>query len=77
MRKQNGCCREFGMKVRTLREQRGLSQEGFADLVGMHRTYVGGIERGERNPTLTTIHKIAEALGVRPWLLLTPGEKEE
>lgn len=60
----------FGQVVRALREERGLSQEEFATRAGVHRTYMGGIERGERNPTLTTIHKIAAALTVPPYKLL-------
>ena len=44
--------REFGRNVRRLREQRGLSQEGLADVLAVHRTFVGGVERGERNLTL-------------------------
>ena len=56
----------FGAAVRQLREELGLSQEAFAALVGIHRTYIGGIERGERNPTLTMIVRIAEALKVPP-----------
>ena len=56
--------------VRELRERAGLSQEELADLANVHRTYIGGIERGERNPTLTTIHKIARALRVHPPRLL-------
>lgn len=50
--------------VRRLRLKLGLSQEGFADRCGLHRTYVGAIERGERNVTLETLQKLAEALGV-------------
>jgi transcriptional regulator with XRE-family HTH domain len=54
----------FGRNVRALRQGMGWSQEGFAEVVGVHRTYIGGIERGERNPTLTTIVRIARALEV-------------
>ena len=43
---------------------RGLSQEGFADLLGVHRTYMGGLERGERNVTLRTVERLAQRLGV-------------
>lgn len=63
-------CVAFGKAVRRLREERGYSQEGFAFEVGIHRTYIGGIERGERNPTLTMIVRIAAALGVTPAELL-------
>ncbi len=63
-------CIRFGRIVRALREAKGFSQEAFADEVAIHRTYIGGIERGERNPTLLTLHKIAEALNVPVWKLL-------
>jgi len=55
---------KFGAKVRKLRLARGLSQEAFADICGLHRTYIGAIERGERNVSLENIEKIAKALGV-------------
>ncbi|MEJ6404842.1 helix-turn-helix domain-containing protein [Yoonia sp. 2307UL14-13] len=55
---------DFGERLRALRKQRGHSQEGFALLVELDRTYVGGIERGERNPGLKVILKIAETLNV-------------
>lgn len=61
---------QFGDSVRRIRTQMGLSQEAFALLVGIHRTYIGGIERGERNPTLTMIVRIAAALQVDPSTLL-------
>jgi transcriptional regulator with XRE-family HTH domain len=67
-------CLEFGRRVRQLRHAKGLSQEGLADRADIHRTYIGGIERGERNPTLTMIMRLAEALGVPPTRLL--GETE-
>ena len=54
----------FGKKVQGLRQKRGISQEKLAHEVGVHRTYLGFVERGERNPTLTKIEKIAKALGV-------------
>lgn len=52
----------FGRKVRAEREKRGISQEKFGEMAGVHRTYVGMIERGEKNITLLNIEKIAEAL---------------
>jgi len=55
---------EFGRRVRELRLARGLSQEELAFRAGVHRTYLGGIERGERNPALRNIAAIAAALGV-------------
>lgn len=56
----------FGMKVRQLREKRGWSQEELAGRAGLHWTYVGGIERGERNPSLKNILRLAKALGASP-----------
>lgn len=56
---------EFGETVRALRKRRGLSQEELAARAGVHRTYVGMIERAEKNITLENIEKIAKALGVR------------
>jgi transcriptional regulator with XRE-family HTH domain len=55
-------CRAFGLAVRRERERRGVSQEVLAELAGLHRTYIGSVERGERNITLTGIKKIATAL---------------
>jgi transcriptional regulator with XRE-family HTH domain len=69
-------CLAFGRAVRDCRSRRGLSQEQLADLAGIHRTYIGGIERGERNPTLTMIHRLARALRVRPTRLLGSEEPQ-
>lgn len=54
----------FGRRVRERREKLRLSQEDFADHVGLDRTYVSGIERGTRNPTLATMKRLAQGLGV-------------
>lgn len=54
----------FGERVRSLRLERGYSQEGFAAACGLDRTYMGGIERGERNLALRNIHRIAQTLDV-------------
>lgn len=54
----------FGERVRVLRKQRQLSQEALADLCELDRTYIGGIERGERNVSLKNIERLARALGV-------------
>lgn len=56
--------REFGERIRRLREAKGLSQEELAFRARVHRTYLGGIERGERNPSLKNISTIAEALDI-------------
>jgi len=56
--------KQFGDRVRQLRMVRDLSQEELAYKAGVHRTYLGGIERGERNPSLRNIAAIADALGI-------------
>lgn len=56
--------KSFGEKIRQLRLERGLSQEKLAFLSGLHRTYVGAIERGERNVSFKNIEKIAKTLKV-------------
>lgn len=56
--------RTLGSNLRRLREQRGLSQETFAEFLGVHRTYMGGVERGERNLTLRSVERIAARLEV-------------
>ena len=64
--------RIVGKNLRAYHQAKGLSQEAFAELVGMHRTYIGGVERGERNLTLATVERYAEAIGLDPLDLLTP-----
>lgn len=54
----------LGNTIRRLRSERGYSQESFADAVGLHRTYMGGIERGERNLGVVNLEKIAATLGL-------------
>jgi transcriptional regulator with XRE-family HTH domain len=54
----------FGRNVARIRKAQGISQEELADRCGIHRTYVGSIERGEKSPTLNTIAKIAKGLNV-------------
>lgn len=58
--------RRFGARVRQLRKERGLSQEALALRCDLDRSYVGAVERGERNVSLANIHRIADALGVSP-----------
>lgn len=55
---------KFGERLRRLRTERGLSQEGLAHRCGLHRTYVGSVERGERNVSLDAIHSLARGLDV-------------
>ncbi len=64
MGKTDDILKRFGDRVRQLRKDGGYSQEAFADECGLDRTYMGGIERGERNLALRNIGKIAEALGI-------------
>jgi len=54
----------FGEKVRQIRKEKGLSQEALADLAGIDRSYMGHIERGGQNITLTKIYQIADALEI-------------
>ena len=56
--------KRFGMRVRQLRKAAGYSQEQFADLCGLDRTYIGGVERGERNVSLRNIEVIAKSLQI-------------
>jgi transcriptional regulator with XRE-family HTH domain len=58
--------RRFGNRIRLQRREQGLSQEALALLCGLDRSYIGGVERGERNISLINIHKIALALSVDP-----------
>lgn len=58
--------RRVGLNLKKLREEQGFSQESFADHCGLHRTYISGIERGVRNPTVVILDKIARALKVSP-----------
>ena len=62
---------KFGRAVRVARTQKGWSQEQLGHATGLDRTYISGIERGVRNPTLTVIVKLGAALGVLPGALLS------
>ena len=60
----------LGRNVRRLREEKGWSQEDYADRAGIHRTYVSDIERGRRNPTVSVVEKLAGPLDLPPGRLL-------
>jgi transcriptional regulator with XRE-family HTH domain len=64
MKTKHPALSKIGQKIRELRKTRGFSQESFADEVGLDRTYMGGIERGERNLTTINLIRIAKALKV-------------
>ncbi len=57
-------CVRAGQIIRKFREKKGLSQEKLADMADLHRTYIGQVERGEKNLTLRSLERIAKALGV-------------
>ena len=61
--------KRVGGNVRRLREKQGISQEELADRAGLHRTYISGVERGVRNPTIIVLERIGDALGVELSLL--------
>lgn len=63
----------FGSRVRALRMEKKLSQEDLGDLTGLDRTYIGSVERGERNVSLINIYKFADGLGVSVAELLSDG----
>lgn len=63
-------CARVGFKIRTLRENKQISQEKLAELSNLHRTYIGQVERGEKNLTLRSLERIAHALSVKPKDLL-------
>jgi len=63
----------FGQNVRLAREKKGWSQDRLSEESGLHRTYISGIERGVRNPTIEIVHQIAIALDVDiPFLFINP-----
>lgn len=62
--------KSFGERIKKLRKEKGLTQEQLADEAQIERSYMGTIERGERNPTLLKVHKIAKALKVSAGQLL-------
>lgn len=62
--------RQFGLEVKRRRMEMGITQEELSEISGLHRTYVSGIERGDRNPTIDIVFTLARALRCEPGLLL-------
>ena len=60
----------FGKRLREARMEKKMSQGDIAKKLGVHRSYISGLERGKRNPSLLTINKMAKAIGVEPKELL-------
>lgn len=65
------CCAAFGRRLRSLREERGLSQEQLAHIAGLDRTYVSSCEAGRRNATIKTVERLSRALQVDPAALVS------
>jgi transcriptional regulator with XRE-family HTH domain len=65
----------LGVNVKTAREAKGWSQDKLSEVSELHRTYISGIERGTRNPTITVVHRIAKALTTTPSFLLRLEDK--
>jgi transcriptional regulator with XRE-family HTH domain len=68
--------RAVGRRLLAYRKSTGLTQEALAELLGVHRTYLGGIERGERNLTLKSVERIAARIGREPLTLLRHAEEQ-
>ena len=67
--------RLFGHNLRAARHRAALSQEALAEEAGLHPTYIGLVERGQRNISLVSVERLAKALAVVPWELLHPGNE--
>ena len=75
MRPRSPAHAAFGQAIRELRREKDISQEDLAHACGLDRSYMGGIERGERNPSLKNIFRVAEGLGVTPAALFERFER--
>lgn len=73
-RNQQSARQTFAVNLRRFRKTADLSQEAFADLCGLHRTYIGAVERGEKNISIDNMEIIARALGRPLSTLVTRGE---
>ncbi|WP_075793749.1 helix-turn-helix domain-containing protein [Massilia putida] len=62
----------FGLALRKAREEQQLSQEELAERAGLHRTYIGQVERGERNISIDNMEHLAHAVGMQLWEMLRP-----
>lgn len=67
---------QLGLAIRARRERMKISQERFADKIGMHRAYYGAIERGHKNLTLRVIERVADGLGVNPAALFSDAARQ-
>lgn len=67
---------ELGRAIRRVREKAGFSQEKLAELADLHHTYIGAVERGERNLTIVSLHRLSAGLGLKPSALLLRAEAE-
>ena len=65
MLKKSFFLRHLGMSIRDFRKKKGLSQDELAIIMGIHRTYIGSIERGERNPSLFKLYEFSKALNIQ------------
>lgn len=66
---------KFGRRLKYYRTRRKLSQENLAEISGLHRTYISGLERGLRNPTITIVARLARALEIAPGALLSDSDE--
>ena len=67
----------FGTNLKRFREEKGVSQEAFADMCGMHRTYISAVERQKRSISLENIQRIADALGIETYKLFLDNTGKE